>query len=875
MAKKKKEDPEIVPRGESTSHLSGMYQDWFLDYASYVILERAIPSFEDGLKPVQRRILHALKTMDDGRFHKVANVIGQTMQYHPHGDQAIGDALVNLGQKDLLIETQGNWGDVRTGDRAAAPRYIEARLSKFALEVAFNKEITEWQLSYDGRKSEPVHLPMKFPLILQQGVEGIAVGLATKILPHNFIELCKASIQNLKGRTVKIYPDFPNGGVMDCSDYQQGLRGGKIKVRADIEVVDRKTIAVRSVPYGTTTTSLIDSIVKANDKGKIKIKQVVDNTAKDVEVLITLHAGTSPELTVDALYAFTDCEISISPNCCVIVDDKPVFIPVHELLRNSTENTKELLKRELEIKLGELEDKWHFSSLEKIFIENRIYRRIEESETWESVISEIDQGLEPFKKLFKREITEEDITRLTEIRIKRISKYDSFKADEAIKRLEDQIKEIKHNLKNLTDYAIAYFERLMEKYGKDRERKTQIKEFDTIQVKAVATANRKLYVNRKEGFVGYGLKKDEFVADCSDVDDVIAFTKHGTCTVTRVGEKSFVGKDILHVALWQKGNDRMVYNMIYSSPKEGRNYAKRFAVTAVTRDKPIDLVKGDPKAKVIHLTANPNGEAESISVKLSPNCKAKKKVFDYSFADLEIKGRASKGNILSRWPISKITITEQGESTLEGINVWLDTKYGKLSNEETGKFLGAFEADDKILSVYQDGTYLMTTFDTTTRYDVDKLLAIAKYNDGMVIGAVYWHAEKKAFYVKRFQIETTALGQRFQFIDENSKSKLSAVSLSDEATIQYKLKKKSGSDKEITFSLESFVGVKGWKSIGNKLGGNQIKGIKVIEEKNVQKDATAIKPSASDNIKEGNKVRGKGMIWDLDGDEEDKEGKLF
>ncbi len=875
MAKKKKKDPEIVPRGESTSHLSGMYQDWFLDYASYVILERAIPAFEDGLKPVQRRILHALKTMDDGRFHKVANVIGQTMQYHPHGDQAIGDALVNLGQKDLLIETQGNWGDVRTGDRAAAPRYIEARLSKFALEVAFNKEITEWQLSYDGRKSEPIHLPMKFPLILAQGVEGIAVGLATKILPHNFNELCKASIQNLKGRTVKVYPDFPTGGVMDCSDYQQGIRGGKIKVRADIEVVDRKTIAVRSVPYGTTTTSLIDSIVKANDKGKIKIKKVVDNTAKDVEVLITLHAGASPELTVDALYAFTDCEISISPNCCVIIDDKPVFIPVNELLRMSTEHTRELLKRELEIKLGELEDKWHFSSLEKIFIENRIYRRIEESETWESVISEIDQGLEPFKKLFKREITEEDITRLTEIRIKRISKYDSFKADEAIKRLEDQIKEIKHNLKHLTDYAIAYFERLMEKYGKDRQRKTVIKEFDTIQVKAVATANRKLYVNRKEGFVGYGLKKDEFIAEVSDVDDVIAFTKKGTCMVTRVGDKAFVGKDIIHVDVWQKGNDRMVYNMIYSSPKEGKNYAKRFAITAITRDKPIDLVKGDPKAKVIHFSANPNGEAEEISIRLSPNCKAKKKIFDYSFADLDVKGRASKGNIVSRWPISKVTVTSEGESTLGGINVWFDTKYGKLANTETGRFLGAFEAEDKIISIYKDGTYMISNIDTTTRYDVDKLMCIEKYDPEMVVGAVYWNADKKAFYVKRFVIETNSIAQRYSFIDDSPKSVLSAVSLADEATVQYKLKKKSGEAKEITFSLENFVAVKGWKSIGNKLGGSQIKGISVIEEKKVQKDATSIKPSASETIEGGKKVKGRGMIWDLEGDEDDKEGKLF
>lgn len=605
MAKKKQEQQneekpdQIVPaKPTSTIHVSHMYKDWFLDYASYVILERAVPDIRDGLKPVQRRILHAMREMDDGRFHKVANVIGQTMQYHPHGDAAIGEALVNMGQKDLLIETQGNWGDVRTGDDAAAPRYIEARLSKFALEVGFNKETTEWQLSYDGRKAEPVSLPMKFPLALAMGVEGIAVGLSTKILPHNFCELILASIEVLKGNETNLLPDFATGGMVDVSEYNHGERGGKVRCRAKIEVVDKKTVAIREIPFGTTTTSLIESIIKANDKGKIKIKRVTDNTAKDVEISIELAPGVSPDVTVDALYAFTDCEVSISPSTCIIEDDKPLFLSVDEILRRSTKHTRELLKRELEIRLEELNEKWHFSSLEKIFIENRIYRDIEECETWEAVIKTIDKGLDPHKKKLMREVTEEDIVRLTEIKIKRISKYDAFKADELIRELEKEMKEVKHNLRHLTEFAIKYFEELLRKYGKGRERKTEIRKFDTIEAKAVVANNAKLYVNREEGFVGFGLKKDEFICDCSDIDDIIAFTEDGKMKVVRIADKVFIGKKILYANVWKKEDERMTYHMIYSDGKTGKAFAKRFNVTAITRDKEYDLTQGNAKSKV-------------------------------------------------------------------------------------------------------------------------------------------------------------------------------------------------------------------------------------------------------------------------------------
>ena len=639
--------------------LSDMYESWFLDYASYVILERAVPAVDDGLKPVQRRILHAMKEMDDGRYNKIANVIGQTMQYHPHGDASIGDAIINLGQKDLLIDTQGNWGDVRTGDSAAAPRYIEGRLSKFALDVAFNAKTTEWQLSYDGRKNEPVALPMKFPLLLAQGAEGIAVGLSTKILPHNFCELIEASVKYLKGKKFELYPDFATGGMIDVSNYNDGERGGKVRVRAKIETEDKKTLVIKDVPYGITTGQLVDSILKANDNGKIKIKSVVDNTAKDVELVVQLAPGVDSDQAIDALYAFTDCEISISPNACVIINDKPHFVGVTKLLKHSVEHTKALLLKELQIKLGELENDWHYSSLEKIFIEKRIYRDIEEETTWEGVLEAIDKGLKPYKKKFRREITQDDIIRLTEIKIKRISKFDSFKADEHIKGVESGIEEVKHNIEHLNDYAISYYDNLLKKYGKGRERKTEIRPFETIQATTVAIANAKLYVNYKEGFIGTGLKKDEFAFDCSDPDNIIMFKKDGTMVVTKVADKTFVGKDIIHLDIWQKNDDRTTYNMIYVDGKSAVSYAKRFNVTGVTRDKEYNLTKGNPNSKVHYLTANPNGEAEVVNITLSSGSKARIKVFDFYFETLEIKGRSAQGNQLTKYPIRNVEIVAQ------------------------------------------------------------------------------------------------------------------------------------------------------------------------------------------------------------------------
>src|SRR5688572_17795889 len=688
--------------------LDGLYQNWFLDYASYVILERAVPRIEDGFKPVQRRIMHSLKEMDDGRFNKVANVIGNTMQYHPHGDASIGEAIVNIGQKDILIETQGNWGDVRTGDGAAAPRYIEARLSKFALEVAYNAQTTEWQLSYDGRKKEPVTLPVKFPLLLAQGVEGIAVGLSTKILPHNFCELIKASIEILKGKNAKIYPDFFTGGIADFSEYNQGLRGGKIKVRARIDILDKKTLVIKEIPFSTTTTSLMESIVKASEKGQIKVKQVIDNTAKDVEILILLQPGQSPEIALDALYAFTDCEISISPNACVIVGDKPQFMGVNDILKYNTEQTVALLKKELEIRKSELMEKILFSSLEKIFIENRIYRDIEEAKTWDEVISRIDKGLKPHKKKFYREITNEDIVRLTEIKIKRISKFDAFKADELLKDLEKELKETHHHLRHLTDYAIAYYQKLLDKYGKGRERKTEIKSFQSVAATEVIANNQKLYVNRVDGFVGFGLKRDdktEYICDCSDLDNVIAIRKDGKALISRIQEKGFMGKDILYVGIWRKGDDRMTYNVIYSDGKSGKTFAKRFNLPGVTRDKEYDLAQGHPNSKIHYVSGNPNGEAETVEVKLSPASTARKKIFEYDFSELEVKGRSSRGNTITHYPVRKVDFVKAGSSTLSKIDLWYDEASGRLNKDSRGRKLGKFDGDDQIISFMRNGSY--------------------------------------------------------------------------------------------------------------------------------------------------------------------------
>jgi topoisomerase IV subunit A len=821
-----------MEKEEQSLAVSGMFQNYFLDYASYVILERAVPLLNDGLKPVQRRILHAMYEMDDGRFHKVANIIGQTMQYHPHGDAAIGEALVNLGQKDLMVDTQGNWGDTRTGDSAAAARYIESRLSKFALEVSFSPKITEWSPSYDGRKKEPVSLPVKFPLILAQGVEGIAVGLSTKILPHNFCELIEASIDVLNGKETNILPDFPTGGTLDVSNYQGGKRGGKIRSRATIECPNKSTLLITSVPYGITTGQLIESIIKANDKGNIKIKKVIDNTAEHVEIAIELPAGVSPDVTIDALYAFTDCELSISPLACLIIKDKPHFLTVDEILKLSTENTLILLRLELELQLRELQEKLLFGSLEKIFIENRIYREIEDCETWEAVITTIDKGLEPFKPLFYREIVTDDILRLTEIKIKRISKFDSFKANELIKSLEEQIIQTQHHLANLVQYAIDWFKKILEKYGKGKERKAQIKAFDTIEIAAVTVANQKLYMNAAEGFVGYGLKKDEFVCDCSDMDDIIVFLEDGRYKISKVSEKAFFGKGILRVDVWRKNNERMVYHAIYRDAETGNNYAKRFNVTAITRDREYDITKGTKGTKLLYFSANPNGETEVVGIFLTQGCKAKIKTFDFNFADLAIKGRDSQGNIATKYPVRKIVRKSVGASSLGGRKIWLDETVGRLNTDNRGRFLGEFDTVDKILVIFKDGSYEITNFELTNRYMMDKLLKIELFDPEGVITAIHYDGKSKDYYVKRFLIETVTEGKTYSFISPESGSKLIFVSTDAEPVIEYTYQKGSGKSQTIEtqqLPLATFIDVKGWKALGNKLDPkNPVKSVKEI-----------------------------------------------
>jgi topoisomerase-4 subunit A len=812
MAKQKQENRVF----ENETGVQGQYKNWFLDYASYVILERAVPAIEDGLKPVQRRILHAMKEMDDGRFNKVANIIGQSMQYHPHGDASIGDALVNMGQKNLLIETQGNWGDVRTGDEAAAARYIEARLSKFALEVAFNSKTTEWQLSYDGRKNEPVTLPMKFPLLLAHGADGIAVGLSTKILPHNFCELIEASVKALRGRKFDLYPDFQTGGMIDVSNYNEGKRGGKVRVRAKVEELDKKTLVIRDVPYSVTTTQLMESITKANDQGKIKIKKVTDVTAAEVEIQIDLAPGISPDITIDALYAFTDCEISISPNACVIVEDKPQFLGVRELLTVSVENTKELLRKELEIKLAELEDKWHYTSLEKIFFEEKIYKELEQKHpTWDAVIEAIDKAFGPFKKKLKRAIQREDILKLTEKPVRRIYRLDINELIDQIKTIEADIKQVKFDLENLTDFAVAYFENLLKKYGKGRERKTEIREFDTIQVKQVAIANTKLYLNRAEGFIGTGLKKDEFLCECSDYDDIIAFTKSGTMKVVKVSDKVFIGKDIIHAAVFQKNDERSTYNMIYVDGKTGVSYAKRFNVTGVTRDKEYDLTKGTDKTRVHYFTANPNGEAETVKIVLSPSCTARNKEFDFYFEELEIKGRSSMGNQVTKYPIKTVKLKEAGKSTLAGRKLWFDDKFGRLNTEEKGQYLGSFE-DERIVIFYNDGTYELTDTEITQRLDPEKITLIEKFDPEKVISAVYLDNDKMQYNVKRFKIETTSLKSQFSFIKEGEGNRLEAVT-TDEEPILVVQTGRGQQVRKAKFKIAKMVEVMGWKAVGAKL----------------------------------------------------------
>jgi len=835
MSKKKSRGPKAPKKGEDGIHeltsIDGLYENWFLDYASYVILERAVPRIEDGLKPVQRRIMHSLKEMDDGRFNKVANVIGNTMQYHPHGDAAIGEAMVNIGQKDLLLDTQGNWGDARTGDSAAAPRYIEARLSKFALEVGYNTDLTEWQLSYDGRKKEPVTLPVKFPLLLAQGVDGIAVGLSTKILPHNFCELIKASIDVLKGKSIKIYPDFYTGGIADFSEYDQGHRGGRIKVRAKLEVSDKKTLIIREIPYSTTTASLMESIVKASEKGKIKVKQVIDNTARDLEIVIHLQPGQSPEIAIDALYAFTDCEVSISPNACVIVEDKPKFMKVNDMLKYNTDLTVKLLKRELEILKANLMERILFSSLEKVFIEKRIYRNIEECETFEAVIKVIHKGLAPYKKQFYREITDDDVVRLTEIRIKRISKYDSFKADELMKNLEEELKQTLYNLKHLVEYAISYFQNLLTKYGKGRERKTEIKSFQSVTAVEVIANNQKLYVNKADGFIGWGLKRDELVTECSELDDIIAIRRDGKALVSRISEKVFMGKDILHVGVWKKGDARMVYNMIYSDGKSGKAFAKRFTMPAIIRDKEYNLDQGNPNSKVHYLSANPNGEAEVVEVKLNPSSTARKKIFEYDFSELEIKGRGARGNTITKYPVRRVDLLQAGTSTLSGIDLWFDIHSGRLNKDKRGRPVGKFDGDDQILAITTSGNYKITGFELNTRFEPEKTILLEKFNPKKAISAVYWDGESKQHFVKRFKIETNTNDKEFGFISETIGSRLEYATLSDSPEVEIEVVKGKGKVKEVeVVSLDDIIDVKGWRAMGNRLSVHKVLKVRPVQD---------------------------------------------
>jgi topoisomerase-4 subunit A len=824
--------------------VSGMFQNWFLDYASYVILERAVPAVEDGLKPVQRRILHAMYELEDGRYNKAANIIGHCMKYHPHGDASIADAMVQLGQKDLLIDCQGNWGNILTGDSAAASRYIEARLSKFALEVVFNPKTTVWQASYDGRNREPVTLPVKFPLLLAQGVEGIAVGLACKIMPHNFNELIDGSIDILRGKKVALVPDFPTGGLADFSNYNDGLRGGKIRIRAKINQIDKKTLVITEIPFSTTTGSLMESIVSANEKEKIKIRKIEDNTAENVEIILHLHPGISPDKTIDALYAFTNCEVSVSPNACIIENDKPRFVGVNEMLKISTHKTLELLRLELNIRKGEIEEAWHFSSLEKIFIEKRIYRNIEESETWEEVLSAIDKGLKPYKKLFKRAITNDDIARLTEIKIKRISKFDSFKADEHIKNLEEELQLVNHHLEHIVEYAIEYFKNLKKKYGKGRERKTEIKAFEIINATTVAVANEKLYVNREEGFAGYNMKKDEYVCDCSDIDDIIVFRDDGSMSVSKVSDKSFVGKGIIYINVFRKNDERTIYNMIYRDGSKGKSFAKRFAVSGVTRDKIYDLTKGNKGSEVLYFTANANGEAEVVTVIHKPLPGIRKLQFDFDFGGLAIKGRNSQGNTLTNYGIKKVVLKEKGLSTLGARSIWFDDTIQRLNTDGRGVLLGEFSADDKILYITQSGHYRLINFDLSNHFDEDMIL-IEKFTPEKPVAAVYFDAEKKEYYVKRFLVEVT--DKKTLFISEFEGSRLEMATTCLQPQIEIKFQKKKNNEiPDQQLDLKEFIGVKGLKAKGNRLTTNPVKEINNISPPDPEEIKPVIEPSIAE-----------------------------
>ena len=813
---------------ETITRVTGMFKDWFLDYASYVILERAVPAIEDGFKPVQRRIMQSMKDLDDGRYNKVANIVGHTMQYHPHGDASIADAMVQIGQKDLLIDTQGNWGNILTGDGAAASRYIEARLSKFALDVVFNPKITDWQASYDGRRKEPINLPVMFPLLLAQGGEGIAVGLSTKILPHNFIELIDASIKHLNGKKFTIYPDFPTAGIVDVTDYRDGLRGGKIRVRAKISQLDRNTLVINEIPFSTNTSSLIDSILKANDKGKIKIRKIEDNTAAKVEILVHLPSGISPDKTIDALYAFTNCEVSISPLGCVIEDNKPLFVGVTEMLRHSTDKTVQLLKQNLEIKLDELEEQWHFASLERIFIENRIYRDIEEEETWDGVISAIDKGLQPHIQHLKRAITTEDIERLTEIRIKRISKFDIDKAQQRIEALEDQIAQVKHDLVHLVDYAIAYFTRLKKDYGKGRERLTEIRLFDDVDATKVIIRNTKLYVNREEGFVGTSLKRDEYVCDCSEIDDIIIFTRDGKMMVTKVDAKTFVGKDIINVEVFNRKDKRTIYNMVYRDGAKGPSYVKRFSVLGVTRDREYDLTNGNKGSMVWYFSSNPNGEAEVITIYLRQAGSVKKLKWDLDFADILIKGRNSKGNLVTKFAIRKIELKEKGVSTLKPRKIWFDDAVQRLNVDGRGTLLGEFRGEDRLLIIQQSGILKTILPELTTRFDND-MIVLEKWIPKKPISAIYFDGEKERYYVKRFLIENE--GREELFISDHPKSQLEIISTDWKPMVEVEFTKERGKDRKdnLEVNLEEFISIKGITALGNQLSRDKVNQISLLE----------------------------------------------
>ncbi len=829
------DDGPIDPDEEVTSdsddlhtvvHLSGMYQEWFLDYASYVILERAVPHLNDGLKPVQRRIMHSMKRLDDGRYNKVANIIGHTMQFHPHGDASIGDALVQLGQKELLVDMQGNWGNILTGDGAAAPRYIEARLSKFALEVVFNPKTTEWKLSYDGRNKEPVTLPVKFPLLLNQGVEGIAVGLASKILPHNFNELVDASILHLKGNEFEILPDFPTGGMADFSRYNDGIRGGAVKVRARIEKPDKKHLVITEVPFGKTTMTLIESIVKANEKGKIKIKKIDDNTAANVEIIVQLASGISSDKTLDALYAFTDCEVSVSPNSCIIEEEKPVFMGVREMLQRSVDNTVALLKLELEIRLNELEADWHFSSLEKIFIEKRIYRDIEECETWESIIETIDKGLEPYKKLLRREVTHDDIVKLTEIRIKRISKFDSFKADDHIKGIEEEIEEVKNHLNNIIPFAINYYKQIKKKFGKGKERRTEIRNFDTIVATKVVAANQKLYVNRKEGFFGTSLKKDELVSDCSDIDEILTIRRDGSFQVTKVDEKVFAGKDIIHIAVFKKNDSRTIYNLVYRDGKSGAAMMKRCAITGITREKEYNLTKHNQNSRILYFSANPNGEAETIKVTLKPKPRIRNLNFEMDFSELAIKGRDAHGNILTKNAVHKVVMKEKGLSTLGGRKIWFDEDVLRLNADGRGRLLGEFAGDDHLLVITKSGKFRLSTFDLENHFE-DDIYILEKHKPKKIYSVIYFDAEQDYYYVKRFELEPNE--KLLSFVGDHPESRMISITEVEYPRFEINFGGKNKDRKPEIIEVAEFIGIKSYKAKGKRLSKYQVELVKELE----------------------------------------------